>query len=398
MSPSSTSTRKRLPPANFDAAALKVAIVHYWIVGDAGGEKVVKEIYKLFPQADIYVVVHDPAVSARIFPGATIRASFLQKLPRSWKYYSALLPLMPWAVEALNVSEYDLVISSESGPAKGVLPGLDAIHVCYCHTPMRYLWDQFHEYRETGGLLTRTMMSVFGPPLRAWDRMTADRVDAFAANSRHVEKRIRKYYGRAARVIAPPVDLETFRPLDRRGDFYLIGGRHVRYKRLDLAVEMANRTGRRLVITGEGPETAALKRLAGPTVEFRGRCPVEELQTLYAECRAFLMPGEEDFGITPVEAMASGRPVIALARGGALDTVIDGKTGVLFPDQSAEGLIRAVDEFERQEAMFDVAVIRAWAERFSTERFGSEFLSFVEDQMQAGSLPVDPAASTDLTR
>lgn len=374
---------RQLPPASFDPGALKVAIVHYWIVGDAGGEKVIKEIHKLFPQADIHVLVHDPKFSSRMFPGTMIRASFLQKLPKSWKYYNALLPLMPWAIESLNVSDYDLVISSESGPAKGVLPGLDAVHVCYCHTPMRYIWDQFHEYRANAGLVTRLMMSLFGPPLRAWDSMTADRVDAFAANSRHIAKRIRKYYRRTSTVIAPPVDLDTFRPSTRRGDFYLIGGRHVRYKRLDLAIEMANRTGRRLVVTGEGPETEALKRMAGSTVEFRGRCPVEELQTLYAECRAFLMPGEEDFGITPVEAMASGRPVIALGRGGALDTVVDGETGVLFRDQTIEGLIGATEAFEQREAMFDPLRIRAWAERFSAERFRSEFLSFVRDEVQA---------------
>lgn len=355
----------------------RVALVHYWLVGDAGGEKVVREILEIFPNADIFTLVHDPAVSPSLVGGRRVHASWLQGLPGAAKHYRKLLPLMPMALEALDLSGYDLVISSESGPAKGIIPPLDALHICYCHSPMRYLWDQAHEYRAEAGRLTRGLMTLFGPSLRQWDYVSAQRVDAFVANSHHIRKRIRRYWNRDAAVIHPPVDIDAFGLSEGIGDFYLISGRHVGYKRIDMAIAAANASGRRLVITGTGPETARLRKLAGPTVEFRGRVDRDELVRLYATCRAFLMPGEEDFGITPIEAMASGRPVVAYGRGGALDSVVPDLSGILFGEQTAEALNAALDQLETNIARFDPMRIRAHAGSFSTERFRKDFGAFV---------------------
>ncbi|NIJ08073.1 glycosyltransferase involved in cell wall biosynthesis [Sphingomonas vulcanisoli] len=356
----------------------RVALIHYWLVGEAGGEKVVSEILRLFPQADVFTLIHDPAVSAKIAPGHKVTTSFLQKLPGVGRYYRKLLPLMPMAIESLDLRGYDLILSSESGPAKGVIAPIGALHVCYCHSPMRYLWDQAHEYAAESGRLTRWMMTFFGPRLRMWDYTSAQRVDAFVANSSHISRRIAAYYRRPSTVIHPPVDVDAFATSGAAAeDFYLIGGRHVGYKRIDLAIAAANARGRRLIITGEGPETARLRKLAGPTVEFRGQVPRAELAWLYANCRAFLMPGEEDFGITPIEAMAAGRPVIAYARGGALDSVIPGLSGLLFEDQSAEGLNAAIERLEAQPDQFDSARIRAHAEGFSAARFRDAYSALV---------------------
>lgn len=361
---------------------IRVAIIHYWLVEEAGGEKVVEQIARIFPHADIFTLVRDRKFTDHFLPGRRIFVSFLQKIPGAKRLYRHFLPLMPYALEALDVSGYDLIISSESGPAKGIIPPLDAMHICYCHTPMRYLWDHFHEYRRESGAIGRIAMAVFGPSLRAWDVLTAARVDAFVANSRHTARRIARYYRREAQVIAPPVDIDTFAPSPIRGDYYLIGGRHVGYKRIDLAIAMANRLGRRLIVTGQGPKTAALKRMAGPTVEFAGRVPFAKLAILYAECRAFLLPGEEDFGIAPVEAMASGRPVIAYGRGGALDTVVPGLSGQLFDEQSVDGLCAAIEDFEATEDRFDSDAIRQHAERFSIARFRADFTAFVRASLQ----------------
>ena len=357
----------------------RVAIVHYWIVGDAGGEKVVKAICELFPGADIFTLVHDPDVSAQLYPGHRVISSFIQKIPKASKIYTKLLPLMPSALEGLDLSGYDLVISSESGPAKGVITPADSVHVCYCHTPMRYLWDQFAAYMATSGLLTRFSMMLFGPWLRTWDVSTSTRVDLFVANSNYVKERIWRFYRRDATVIAPPIDVHDFAPVEAPEDFYFIAGRHVAYKRIELAIRMANATGRRLVVSGVGPETAALKKLAGSTVEFVGQVSFAELKSLYARCAAFLMPGEEDFGITPVEAMACGRPVIAYDRGGVRDTVIDGTTGVLFSEQSVEGLIQAIDRFERDRALFKPDAIAQHAQQFSRARFLNDFKRAVDE-------------------
>lgn len=361
----------------------RVAIVHYWLVSEAGGEKVVRSLLNIFPDADVFTLVADEKVARSIVGDRRLVTSFINRIPLAKKMHRKLLLLMPTALENLDLSGYDLVISSESGPAKGVLPPLGAVHVCYCHTPMRYIWDHFWEYRRTAGFAARIMVSTFIARLRMWDFLSASRVDHFVANSSHVASRISQYYRRDAAVIYPPVETDEFTVSEEVEDYYLVTGRHVGYKRIDLAIEACERLGRRLVITGTGPETAALKRLAGPNTTFAGQCSFAELKQYYAKARAFLMPGEEDFGIAPVEAMASGRPVIALARGGALDTVIEGKSGILFDSADAEALCGAIERFEQIENRFDPRSIRAHAETFSRARFEREFSQFVADATQA---------------
>lgn len=372
-----TQTSDVVPVHNDARRPLRVAIVHYWLVGIAGGEKVVEQILKVYPQADIFTMLEDPEVSRKMVGDRKVVTSFIQKLPGAKNYYRKLLPIMPIAVENFDVSGYDLVISSESGPAKGVLPGLGAVHICYCHSPMRYIWDQYQDYKATTGALGRFVMTVSVPFLRLWDRLSSDRVTHFLANSTHVASRIRQYYGREATVLHPPVSVDEF-STGVAEDFYLITGRHVAYKRIDLAIRACNELGRRLVITGTGPETKKLKAMAGPTITFEGQVGFGRLKELYASCRAFLMPGEEDFGIAPVEAMASGRPVIAYGYGGALDSVVPDLSGLLFAEQSADGLREAILAFEAKSDRFDPAAIRGHAQRFSEEHFRSAFKAFVE--------------------
>lgn len=359
----------------------RVAIVHYWLVGGGGGENVVKAMLELFPQADVFTLVEDPAFSSTLVPRERLRTSLLQHIPGAARHYRALLPLMPAALENLDLRGYDLIISSESGPAKGIVPPLDAVHICYCHSPMRYLWDQYHDYRDSAGWLQRLVLSLCITRLRLWDQASSLRVDRFIANSRYVASRIDRYYRRPAHVIHPPVDVDDFALSETRGDYYLITGRHVSYKRIDLAIAACNALGRKLVITGEGPETARLRAHAGPSVTFAGRCSFAELKRYYGECRAFLMPGEEDFGIAPVEAMASGRPVIAFGRGGATETVVAGKTGLFFQEQSAESLAEAMLAFEHQEEEFDSHAIRDHALGFAKSRFLMEFGAFVAEAL-----------------
>lgn len=359
----------------------RVAIVHYWLVGVAGGEQVLRSLLNIYPDADVFTLIADEEVARKVCGDRRIVTSYLQKIPGATKMHRKLLPLMPGALENLDLSGYDLIVSSESGPAKGVLVPLGAKHVCYCHTPMRYLWDQFPEYRRESGLLVRWMMSALISRLRMWDFLSAARVDAFVANSHHVAKRIAQYYRRDSTVIAPPVDVDEFHLSDAVDDYYLITGRHVGYKRIDLAIDACERLGRRLVVTGTGPDTESLKRRAGKNVTFVGQCSFAELKRYYARARAFLMPGEEDFGIAPVEAMASGRPVLAFAQGGALDTVIDGSSGILFAEQSVDGLCDAILRFERESDRFRPQAIRDHASAFSRARFEADFKAFVERQL-----------------
>lgn len=361
----------------------KVAIIHYWLVGIAGGEQVVRSLLNIYPEADVFTLISDEEVARKICGNNRVFTSYLQKIPGARKMHRKLLPLMPGALENLDLSGYDLVISSESGPAKGVLVPLGAKHICYCHTPMRYIWDQFPEYRRESGAMVRWMMSALIGRLRMWDFLSAARVDAFVANSHHVAKRIAQYYRRESSVIAPPVDVDEFHVADAVEDYYLMTGRHVGYKRIDLAIEACERLGRRLIITGTGPDTESLKRRAGKNTLFVGQCSFAELKTYYAKARAFLMPGEEDFGIAPVEAMASGRPVLAFACGGALDTVIDGLSGILFDQQSADSLCDAILRFEATAHLFEPQAIRAHASAFSRARFEADFKAFVEEQLSA---------------
>ena len=360
-----------------DRSKLRVAIIHYWLVTMRGGEKVVEALGRMFPQADIFTHAVIPAALSPSLRSHTIKTSFIARLPQASRRYKAYLPLMPMALEQLDLRNYDLIISSESGPAKGVIPPAGALHICYCHSPMRYLWNMFHDYRERSGPVTRLMMPPLAHYLRNWDAVSASRVHEFVANSRTVARRLETYYRRDSRVIFPPVDTSAFRPIGAAGeDFFLMAGELVPYKRADLAVEAFNRLKRRLVVIGGGESFDSLRAMAGPTVTMMGPQPFEVLRDHYARCRALVFPGEEDFGLVPVEAMASGRPVIAFGRGGATETVLEGETGLFFGQQTVESLIDTIERFER--SSFDTAAIRLHAESFGADRFQSEMGDLID--------------------
>jgi glycosyltransferase involved in cell wall biosynthesis len=346
---------------------MRVALVHYWLVTMRGGEKVLDALCELYPQAEIFTHVYVPgAVSERI-RSHRVQTTFIGRLPRAEHWYKRYLPLMPLALSLLDLSGFDLVVSSESGPAKGVRVPPGAVHVCYCHTPMRYIWNMYEDYRRSADPLSRLAMPLLAPALRRWDRRTAQRVDCVVANSANVAARVRECWGREAQVIPPPVDTAGFDPTRPAEDFYLSVGALTAYKRIDLAVEAFTRLGRKLVVVGSGECSARLKAMAGPTVSFLGHLPDAAVRDLYARCRAFVFPGEEDFGIAPVEAMAAGKPVVAYGAGGALETVLDGKTGVFFREQTPEALAEAVTRFET--LTFDPASISAHARGFDRSLF-----------------------------
>jgi glycosyltransferase involved in cell wall biosynthesis len=359
----------------------KVAIVHYWLVGMRGGEKVVEALCRLYPQADIFTHVLVPERTSAALKQHRITTSFIARLPFAPKLYQRYLPLMPLALEQLDLRGYDLIISSESGPAKGIIPPPGSLHVCYCHSPMRYIWNMFHEYRDRSGLVTRLLMPLLAHYIRNWDAVSASRVDHFIANSQTVAARIRRYYRRDAEVIFPPVDVDAFSvlPENEIGDFYLMAGELVRYKRPDLAVRAFNESGEKLVVIGGGEMLAELRRIAGPNVTIMGPQPFDVLKDHYARCRALIFPGEEDFGIVPVEAMASGRPVIAFGRGGATETVVDGVTGVFFEAQSVEAIRAAVERLKTLD--LKPAAIAAHARNFSAGLFADRIRRHIADLM-----------------
>lgn len=348
---------------------MRIALVHYWLLKMRGGEKVLESFCRLLPDADIFTLFYDPESVTDTIRSHKVIASFLNPLRR---HYRHLLPLMPLALEHFDLRDYDLVISSESGPAKGVMVPSSSYHVCYCHTPMRYLWDLYPAYlREwTVPRWKRAFMEPLANYLRLWDYASAARVDEFIANSANTQRRILRSYRRESSVVYPPVDIETFywQPPE---DFYLAVGEFVAYKRFDMAVRVCSATGRRLLVVGDGPEYRKLKKCAGPTVEFCGRVSDPDLHALYARCRALIIPGEEDFGMTPVEALASGKPVIALARGGVMESVPTRNPfgGILYPDATDDALRRALERFERLESTVRSSELQAQAAQFSEARF-----------------------------
>jgi glycosyltransferase involved in cell wall biosynthesis len=357
---------------------MKVAIVHYWLVGMRGGEKVVEALCELFPEADIFTHVVVPEAMSSTLRKHKIQTSWVARLPRARVWYKKYLPLMPIALEQLDLRDYDLVISSESGPAKGVIPAPGAVHVCYCHSPMRYIWNMYHEYRVSAGPIVRFAMPLVAHYLRSWDVGSSARVDTFVANSKNVAARIRRYYRRDAKVVHPPVDVDAFHsvPEQERDDYYLMVGELVRYKRPDLAVQAFNQLGRKLIVIGGGEMLDQLRREARANVKVLGSQPLYVLQFHYSRCRALIFPGEEDFGIVPLEAMASGRPVVAFGRGGATETVVDGRTGVLFRRQTVGGLLEGVERLER--TAFDSAAIVAHARNFNRVRFKQQMSEVIE--------------------
>lgn len=357
----------------------RVAIVHYWLVSMRGGEKVVDQLVRVFPRADIFTLVCRPERLSEAIRSRPIKTSFLQQLPKAATLYQNFLPLMPLAIEQFDLRGYDIVLSSDASVAKGVVTGPEALHINYCHSPMRYAWDMYHDYMHGSGLgrFRKMAMALTMNYIRMWDVAASNRVDAFIANSEFVKARIRKHYRREADVIHPPVDVEGFSPGGGAGDFYLMLGQIIPYKRADIAIEAFNRNGKRLVVIGEGSELARLKGMSRPNIEFLGFQPHEAIQEHYRRCKAFIFPGVEDFGITPLEAQASGRPVLAYRRGGALETVVDGETGLFFDRQDADSLDDAVKRFEAgAHAIAPDKCVRN-AARFSAARFRSEIGAFV---------------------
>jgi glycosyltransferase involved in cell wall biosynthesis len=365
---------------------LRVAIVHYWFVGRAGGEKVVEALAELFPQADLFSLVADRETLAPILRERKLRTSFLQRVPGAIKFHRHFLFLQAIALEQFDLSDYDLVISSESGPAKGVITSSKTCHICYCHSPMRYIWDMYPQYSRNMNPIVSAVFYLTAHYMRLWDYASASRVDYFVANSKFVASRIRKYYRRESTVIYPPVETTKGNTNTAPGDYYLAVGRLVDYKRFDLAVRACTELSRRLKVIGSGPKYKALQRMAGPTVEFLGRVSDLELRENLAGCRALLFPGEEDFGIVPVEAQGFGRPVIAYASGGVLETVrgnLPGSatlvhpTGVFFAEQSLSSITKAIRDFESKEHDFCPQTIREHSLQFDAAIFKDRMADFV---------------------
>jgi glycosyltransferase involved in cell wall biosynthesis len=357
-------------------SAGRVAIVHDYLNQYGGAERVLEVIHELYPTAPVFTAIYDPAAMPTSYRAWDIRPSWMQSLPGWRKHFRSYVPLYPSAFESFDLSGYDLVISSSSAFAKGVIPHHDAVHVCYCHTPMRFGW-RTDEYvaREGIGGWKLAILSLLLSWLRMWDVTSSARVDVFVANSGAVAQRIRRYYRRDATVIWPPVDLPPFDPAPPE-DFYLTGGRLVPYKRIDLAVRACTALKVPLVVFGTGRARAELEAIAGPTVRFVGRVDEDELRDLYRRCRAYITAGDEDAGIQTVEAMAAGRPVIAFAAGGALETVVDGVTGRFFGQQDAAACAAAIAR--SREDTWDAEAIRAHAEQFGRGRFREQLLACIE--------------------
>ncbi len=367
-------------------ADLRVAIVHYWFVGRAGGERVVEALAEIFPQADLFCLIADPETLSPALRRHPIKTSLLQKLPGARRYHRHFLLLQPLALEQFDFTGYDLVISSESGPAKGVITSSQTCHVCYCHSPMRYIWDMYPSYRQNMNPVTKTAFTLAAHYLRLWDYASAGRVDYFVANSRFIASRIWKNYRRESTVIYPPVETSAGHLESRPEDFYLAVGRLVDYKRFDLAVLACTRLGKRLKVVGAGPQAKMLRSLAGPTVEFLGSVDDAVLRENMSRCRALLFPGEEDFGIVPVEVQSFGRPVVAYGAGGALETVrgldrdpahSDSPSGVFFGHQTVESLQNAILRFEAAESRFSPQSIRDHALQFDREIFKTKIADYM---------------------
>jgi glycosyltransferase involved in cell wall biosynthesis len=363
---------------------LKIALVHDWMVSPGGAERTLYQLHQMWPDAPIYTAAYVPEKFPE-FHGADVRTTWLDRIPLA-KTKHQLFPLArAWAFKSLDLSKFDIVISSSSAEAKYVRTGNSTLHICYCHTPIRYYWSDYEWYLAHppfGKLnwLAKGILPALIGRLRNMDFKASQKVDVYVANSKHVQDRILKYYKRPSTVIYPPVEIDRFPLSLHHKDFYLIVGRQVAYKRLDLAIEAFNKLGLPLKISGIGEEIARLTPLAKPNIEFLGRVPDKQLAKLYGEAKAFIFPAEEDFGIVPVEAMAAGTPVIAYAKGGLLESVVDGVTGVFFKEQSSEALVKAIQKFETLE--FDPRQIRSQAEKFGDSVFRDRMREFVATEWQ----------------
>lgn len=378
---------------------MKVALVHDYLNQMGGAERVVLAFHELFPAAPLYTSIFEPLRVDPAFQEMDIRTTFMQKLPFVKKHHQPFLPLYPFAMERFDLSGYDLVLSSSSAFGKGVITKPGTLHICYCHTPMRWCWN-YEEYieREQIGRLPRGILPFLITWLRMWDQTSAMRVDHFIANSPAVAERIQKYYRRDAVVIPPPVEASRFifDPTIRLEDYFLIVSRLLPYKRIDLAIQACNHLRLPLVIIGSGRDEKRLKSMAGPTIRFLGRLSDAEVLHYYARCRALILPGEEDFGITPLEAQASGRPVIAYGAGGALASVIDGITGTFFYQQTVDSLAAVLASFDTQS--YDPQTIRNHALEFDKPRFHRRILQFIAAKMSAGKSQVLRTPTNELVR
>lgn len=362
---------------------MRVAIVHDYLAQAGGAERVIEAMHELWPDAPVYTSIYDAKATLPSFAEMDVRTSFLQrfKVARTARTHKYMLPFFPTAFEHFDMSGYDVVISNTTSFAKGVITGPETCHICYCHTPPRFAW-RYHEYVSQGGFSARTqrVLPFMMHWLRNWDLSAAGRVDYFLSNSFNIARRVQKYYGRTSEVLYPPVDTRRFHiEPNPTSDYFLVVSRLVSYKKVDLAVEACSRLGVKLKVAGGGPDLERLKAMAGPTVEILGRVPDRQVETLFANCKAFLFPGEEDFGIAPLEAMACGRPVVAYRAGGAMETVVDGKTGVFFDQPTAQSLMDALRRLEDLPA--DPQAIRAHAERFDVLRFQERLKMLVDTKL-----------------
>jgi len=359
----------------------RIAIVHEWFTSMRGGEKCVEALCEVFPEATLFALLHVKGSVSPTIEHMPIRTSFVQHLPFAAEHYRYYLPLFPSAIERLDVSDFDLVISSNHCVAKGVRAAPHTLHICYCYTPMRYIWGLYDEYfgKDRAGFITRAGMKLFLNYLRRWDVRTAVRPNHFVAISHNVRHRIREIYGRSSDIIYPPVDASVFTLSRRREDYFLIVSALVPYKRVDLAIEAFNRTGDKLLIVGDGPDESKLYKTAQPNIEFVGWASEQQLKAYYAGCQALVFPGEEDFGIVPLEALASGKPVIAYAKGGCLETVKDTpefKTGILFREQTVDSLVAAIRRFKETE--FSAESLRSFALTFDKKEFKRRMKEYIE--------------------
>ena len=356
----------------------KIALVHDWLPFMGGAERVLTNFLELYPKAPIYTTICNKSRLDSPLKEANIITSSLQKEGKEIENHRKLFPFMPTAIESFDLNEYDIVLSSSSSVAKGVITKPDTMHICYCHSPMRYGWEFSHEYagKMAGkGSLKSKILNYFLTGIRLWDNASSDRVDYFIANSENVAKRIWKHYRRESVVIHPPVRCNLFNISEVDEEYFLIVSRLQEYKRIDLAIEAFNELGLPLIIIGDGPERKKLEGMANENIKFLGRESDQVIKEHYSKCRAFIFPGEEDFGITPLEAMASGRPVIAYAKGGALETVVENKTGVFFSEQKMESLLDAIKKFDTMN--FDKIKIREHAKKFDEEIFKEKIKIFI---------------------
>ncbi len=362
---------------------MRVAIVHDYLAQAGGAERVIEAMHKLWPDAPIYTSVYDPSATLASFKDMDIRTSFLQrfKVARSAKTHKYMLPLFPAAFEHFDMRGYDVVVSNTTSFAKGVITEPETCHICYCHTPARFAW-RYHEYVSQGNFSPRTrrVLPFLVHYLRSWDLAAAGRVDYFLSNSYNIARRVQKFYNRPSDVLYPPVETERFHIVPNpTADYLLVVSRLVPYKRVDLAIEACNRLGVKLKVAGGGPDLDRLRALAGPTVEVLGRVPDGQVEELFANCRAFLFPGEEDFGISPLEASACGRPVVAYRAGGAMETVVDGKTGVFFDEPTVDAVCEAIQRLDNLDV--NPEAMRAHAEKFDVSAFQARLLSIVKTRL-----------------